>query len=113
MSALSGWLATKFLCSPVPLTDAVHNSNCVCQAAITGVDSTACCVRKEHVTCGSEITSCTAQPVTCQACDVSHLTEIPNKPSLQVCEKSLLCPILCGNTKKEIGALIEMFKITP
>lgn len=84
ISAMTGWLATKFLSSPVAVKDVMNFEHCVCQAVVTQVNSVGSShVIRVHMPCRSEVDSCTGQ-FCCQKCAVTHLNEMLNKAGQQV-----------------------------
>jgi len=84
ISAMTGWLATKCLSSPVPVKEVINFEHCVCQAVVTQVNSVGSShVIRVHMSCRSEVNGCTGQ-FCCQKCGITHLNEMLNKPSQQV-----------------------------
>ena len=84
ISAMTGWLATKFLSAPVPVKDVVNFDRCVCQAVITQVNSVGSNhTIRVHMSCRSEVDGGSGQ-FCCQKCGVTHLNEMLNKPGQQV-----------------------------
>ncbi|PFX23126.1 uncharacterized protein LOC111333359 [Stylophora pistillata] len=80
LSAMTGWLATKYFSSPVPVKDVVKFYHCVCQAVVIQVHG----IRgrhavRAHMSCHSEVES-NCGYFLCKNCKVTHLNETLNKP---------------------------------
>ncbi|KAL9957918.1 hypothetical protein ACROYT_G034874 [Oculina patagonica] len=83
ISAMTGWLATKCLSSPVPVKDVVNFDHCVCQAVVTQVNSVGSShVIRVHMSCRSEVDGCDGK-FCCQKCGITRLNEMLNKPGQQ------------------------------
>lgn len=101
VSAMTGWLATRYLSSPVSVKDVINFEHCVCQAVITQVNSVGRShVIRVHMPCRSEVDDCTGL-FCCQECGVTHLNEMLNKPGQQVrIDKKIL---LCGSISPSLA----------
>ena len=81
LSAMTGWLASKCLSSPVPVKDVVKFDHCVCQAVVIQVHgiSGRHAVRV-HMSCRREV-EINSGNFFCKKCKVTHLNEMLNKPN--------------------------------
>ena len=84
MSAMTGWLASRCLSSPVPVKDVINFEHCVCQAVVTQVNSIGGShVIRVHMPCRSKVDGSTGL-FRCQECGITHLNEMLNKSGQQV-----------------------------
>lgn len=84
VSAMSGWLATKYLLSPVSIREIDNYENCTCQAVITKVIKVGISHNiRVHVSCRSEVEHSSGQ-FFCQKCGIMHLNEMLKKPGKMV-----------------------------
>ena len=84
VSAMPGWLATKYLLSLVSIREIHKYENSTCQAVITkvikfGISHTL----RVHVSCRSKVEGSSGQ-FFCQKCGITHLNEMLNKPGQMV-----------------------------
>ena len=99
LSAMTGWLASKCLSSPVPVKDVVKFDHCVCQAVVIQVHgiSGRHAVRV-HMSCHREVESNSGN-FFCKKCKVTHLNEMLNKPtqlvSLNPLNSNISVHLLC------------------